>query len=70
VNRYVFACEVWLSKSPGLFPSDDPDQGAAAAQTATAEGEWWRAPMSNMIDQKLASLCIQSARHQSSKDEP
>jgi hypothetical protein len=27
VNRYVFASEVWVGKTPGLLPADDPDHG-------------------------------------------
>src|SRR6516225_6422361 len=26
VNRYVFASEAWVGKTPGLLPSDDPDR--------------------------------------------
>jgi hypothetical protein len=27
VNRYVFASEAWVGKTPGLRPADDPDRG-------------------------------------------
>jgi hypothetical protein len=27
VNRYVFASEAWVGKTPGLRPTDDPDRG-------------------------------------------
>src|SRR6516164_6653638 len=27
VNRYVFASEVWVGKTPGMLPADDPDHG-------------------------------------------
>src|SRR5215510_6183142 len=27
VNRYVFASECWVGKTPGLRPTDDPDRG-------------------------------------------
>ena len=27
VNRYVFASEAWVGKTPGLLPADDPDRG-------------------------------------------
>jgi hypothetical protein len=27
VNRYIFASEVWVGKTPDLVPSDDPDRG-------------------------------------------
>ena len=27
VNRYVFASEAWVGKTPGLLPTDDPDRG-------------------------------------------
>jgi hypothetical protein len=27
VNRYVFASEVWVGKTPDLLPADDPDHG-------------------------------------------
>jgi hypothetical protein len=27
VNRYVFASECWVGKTPGLRPADDPDRG-------------------------------------------
>ena len=27
VNRYVFASEAWVGKTPGLAPADDPDRG-------------------------------------------
>src|SRR5262245_61040309 len=27
VNRYVFASEAWVSKTPGVAPADDPDRG-------------------------------------------
>jgi hypothetical protein len=27
VNRYVFASEAWVGKTPGLLPADDPDHG-------------------------------------------
>src|SRR5262245_57721269 len=27
VNRYVFAGECWVGKTPGLRPTDDPDRG-------------------------------------------
>src|SRR5262245_30847987 len=29
VNRYVFATEAWVGKTPGLTPTDDPDRGEA-----------------------------------------
>jgi hypothetical protein len=29
VNRYVFAHEAWVGKTPGLTPTDDPDRGEA-----------------------------------------
>jgi hypothetical protein len=29
VKRYVFASEVWMGKTPGLLPADDPDHGEA-----------------------------------------
>ena len=27
VNRYVFASEAWVGKTPGLLPADDPEHG-------------------------------------------
>lgn len=30
VNRYVFAAEAWVGKTPGLLPADDPDRGECA----------------------------------------
>jgi hypothetical protein len=27
VNRYLFASEAWVGKTPGLLPADDPDRG-------------------------------------------
>jgi hypothetical protein len=27
VNRYLFASEAWVGKTPGLIPADDPDRG-------------------------------------------
>src|SRR6516164_4139204 len=27
VNRYLFASEGWVGKTPGLIPADDPDRG-------------------------------------------
>ena len=27
VNRYLFAGECWIGKTPGLVPADDPDRG-------------------------------------------
>jgi hypothetical protein len=29
VNRYLFASECWVGKTPGLRPTDDPDRGEA-----------------------------------------
>ena len=29
VNRYLFASEAWVGKTPGLRPADDPDRGEA-----------------------------------------
>src|SRR5215469_1383329 len=34
VNRYVFASEVWVGKTPGLRPTDDPDRGEGVAVLA------------------------------------
>src|SRR5262249_15310273 len=30
VNRYVFASEGWVGKTPGLTPTDNPDRGECA----------------------------------------
>ena len=34
VNRYVFASECWVGKTPGLRPTDDPDRGEGVAVLA------------------------------------
>jgi hypothetical protein len=30
VTRYVFACEAWVGKTPGVAPADDPDRSESA----------------------------------------
>jgi len=34
VNRYLFASEGWVGKTPGLLPADDPDRGERVQVTA------------------------------------
>src|SRR6516165_6850177 len=34
VNRYLFASEGWVRKTPGLLPNDDPNRGECVQVTA------------------------------------
>jgi hypothetical protein len=34
VNRYLFASEGWVCKTPGLLPTDDPNRGECVQVTA------------------------------------
>src|SRR6516165_416638 len=37
VNRYLFASEAWVGKTPGLLPSDDPDRSTERVQVIAVE---------------------------------
>jgi hypothetical protein len=44
VNRYLFAGECWVGKTPGLRPADDPDRGESVQVLAVERNGLRRLP--------------------------